>query len=1077
MAFIKYANIPVAHIASAVWDDAGIKFVKSASSISFYNSGGSRIDVKAALAMVAEDYNISDNPKDYIFEAVRAVTADVPNQNGDAFPKSELMRFDHRLGKHVYQTFILKPHHINHRADNPKTARGVVLDAFYNDSNPALDTCPACNNRTASAEGRDETGICCKKCGEVVKDEFVELLIAIDTKKDPTFADGVRTGALDSLSMGCEAGYTDCSVCENRARTVAQFCAHIKSGNKKKMFKAASGKDTMSFEKCGEVVFTEISRVDQPADPTALQREVFSVEAASMQTESEMLVLSARLAKIEGAMAKQAQTEPEFSPQMPFKTVAESIRWASNSISKLKGDIAKLTAERDQKHKSASDEGRPLYAWESAAYDTQIKANKQFISRLEGYVLKARELEASGKPFGKDLTRSMSRFFASKEAQTDMTEIQDTLDELGQIHPEMAQELQKGIQDQGQPGVGVQPVGSPQTIGDYAEQQAEELNQPVTSDELGMQVDQNTPPAPPGVKASRSAMELASDLDLVFDTLTESERMSTMNFAASYKNLQADVTSAGNVRIVTSHGPLFVVRGSKNAKGSDLAKQVMLHIAEHGIVDTVAKFSGAVSPRMAQVLQHHMEDFAGREDGDKKSITEMGIRDGVELGKPEKSMVGAEETDRADGKREKRDQSNADVLEQHQPDHANSLPNGLTPMTDEEHSERKDKREKKPKSTQDEIVVDRADKKASKSAQEESEEDDSKEAKSKKMPPEFLNNIKKKKAEDEGEDGESEESGPPESDHAEESEGEESEGEESMSEELDEMMEKIHDLQEEDLKQLLNAIESKLEPEGGAAIIEIGAPELSMPGEKEAVGDMCAAMECKGSAPHSAAECPMKKAQDMGGAPAVPAAPMPMMGSKTAARLERLYKNRLAKVSQDAQSKVAAATKTVEAKFARALKLAASRQALNIEASPLKAAMFDVLASEQDIDADSFYPGMDSITASVLVENTMEAGYGEFVDSLMKRATELMAMSDDAFKAIESDVKNLRPVPVQVHTAATKTASREGLRQAAVAGNMVLAPSAPSETISDVSKRDSIRSALDATKVRRASAGLLNKKS
>lgn len=237
-------------------------------------SGGfpSAIDFQAALQLVADVYDISKDPSDYIFVIARAVTAELspdrpaPNENGDAFPLEELLRFDHRLARRVYKTFDLKPNHINHRADNPRTARGFVIDSTFNRQNP--------------------------------EDQYVECLLAIDAKKDPVYADGIRSGAIDAFSMGCVAEYTVCSVCANRATNRWQFCRHI-ANHKMKQFDGI-----LAYERCGGVCYEELSAVDQPADPKALTQEVLSLQAKIAETEklgaeSELLVLKSRLARME----------------------------------------------------------------------------------------------------------------------------------------------------------------------------------------------------------------------------------------------------------------------------------------------------------------------------------------------------------------------------------------------------------------------------------------------------------------------------------------------------------------------------------------------------------------------------------------------------------------------------------------------------------------------------------------------------------------------------------------------------------------------------------------------------------
>ena len=131
-------------------------------------------DIKEKLSVVAGTYSISSNPNDYIYVAVRALTADIPNENWDAFAEKELLRFEPKYGCRVYQTFNLKPHHVNHRSQDPTQARGAILDSHYN---------------TKNAE------------------HFPEILVAIDKTKDKRLANGIASGEIEGWSMGCfEAG-------------------------------------------------------------------------------------------------------------------------------------------------------------------------------------------------------------------------------------------------------------------------------------------------------------------------------------------------------------------------------------------------------------------------------------------------------------------------------------------------------------------------------------------------------------------------------------------------------------------------------------------------------------------------------------------------------------------------------------------------------------------------------------------------------------------------------------------------------------------------------------------------------
>lgn len=290
-------------------------FTRNASQIktsSFFQNNGTKVDVKAAIENVADTYKISKNPNDYIFVISRALTADVPNENNDAFPADELLRFDPKYGCRVFQTFNLKPNHINHRADDPTQARGVILDAHYND----MDS----------------------------DNKFVEILVAVDKTKDRKIAEGILKGDINSMSMGCFSEECHCSICGHIASSSDELCPdHIRGGLKGKLFEGKK-----AYEKCYKVCFQEESWVDDPADPQALVSEVLGINAKlkeaekkhKMEDESSILILSNRLSKIEeslGAMNKKANEERLIHDvNGPNWHVFTKIRLENNGVTILK---------------------------------------------------------------------------------------------------------------------------------------------------------------------------------------------------------------------------------------------------------------------------------------------------------------------------------------------------------------------------------------------------------------------------------------------------------------------------------------------------------------------------------------------------------------------------------------------------------------------------------------------------------------------------------------------------------------------------------------------------------------------
>jgi hypothetical protein len=260
MAFKKIATVEplgssdVEKASKGSWSKTASKRI-----ISSYIDDNLVVDFEGVLNEVADFYKISRDPYDYLLIPARAVSADRPNENLDGWDYEELVRFDPRLGKRVYRTFEAKPHFVNHRSDNPLVARGVILDASLNEKNAATDEV---KKAVFSATGK-----------EVNYDVFTECLIAMDTTKDPELARAYKEGAVDKFSMGCDVEYTTCSYCGNEARSVGDFCKHIKNKMSRRAIYMPNGVQHIPYEKCGETIFQELSVVDLPADRSAKIQE------------------------------------------------------------------------------------------------------------------------------------------------------------------------------------------------------------------------------------------------------------------------------------------------------------------------------------------------------------------------------------------------------------------------------------------------------------------------------------------------------------------------------------------------------------------------------------------------------------------------------------------------------------------------------------------------------------------------------------------------------------------------------------------------------------------------------------
>ena len=142
------------------------------------------------------------------------------NDNGDFFSHEELLK--------SYKSFIGKSVFVDHDNENVEKARGIILDAIYNE-----------------------------------RGKFVELLKAIDRKAYPELARAIEQGYVHDTSMGCNCGYSICSICGNEAHTEDDFCEHILN------YKGTTYNGLPVWEENCDVAFFENSIVSCGADPKA----------------------------------------------------------------------------------------------------------------------------------------------------------------------------------------------------------------------------------------------------------------------------------------------------------------------------------------------------------------------------------------------------------------------------------------------------------------------------------------------------------------------------------------------------------------------------------------------------------------------------------------------------------------------------------------------------------------------------------------------------------------------------------------------------------------------------------------
>tara|TARA_Y100001938_G_scaffold151168_1_gene246801 strand:- start:5758 stop:7581 length:1824 start_codon:yes stop_codon:yes gene_type:complete len=144
------------------------------------------------------------------------------NKNGDYFPEEVLGKYHKTFEAlaHVYR------HHVN---KDPQKSMGKVVFSHYNP-----------------------------------KMKRVELILELDNNKAEDVLYKLDKGHLPSVSMGCRVPYDVCSICNNKAKTRAEYCDHLTKSIGKVL---PDGKRVYAVNTMPK--FFDISVVTIPADRTA----------------------------------------------------------------------------------------------------------------------------------------------------------------------------------------------------------------------------------------------------------------------------------------------------------------------------------------------------------------------------------------------------------------------------------------------------------------------------------------------------------------------------------------------------------------------------------------------------------------------------------------------------------------------------------------------------------------------------------------------------------------------------------------------------------------------------------------
>jgi len=187
------------------------------------------------------DYSELDGRSDYF---ITPHTSKYMNANGDAWSRDLL--------KKSYKTFIGAENYVEHVQD-PALSKGKILDAV--------------------AREVDDN-----------KSVFVDILVATD-KKHKDLVAKIKTGELQTLSMGAIVAFTICSQCGRVASDETELCNHIKFLKKNHFISEHDGKKRITAELCGHFLYPESNKfiegswVETPAFKGAVMRNEINMDS------------------------------------------------------------------------------------------------------------------------------------------------------------------------------------------------------------------------------------------------------------------------------------------------------------------------------------------------------------------------------------------------------------------------------------------------------------------------------------------------------------------------------------------------------------------------------------------------------------------------------------------------------------------------------------------------------------------------------------------------------------------------------------------------------------------------------
>lgn len=293
MAFLKYAHAKVIKpaISMAGWDDLRTKSLSMGSA--FENRAATSrvlskfqpdqfllshctiiasVDTEQANLplgrQLVDGFQIDRRYNDYL---VTPDTTKYINNNHDCWERKLLLA--------CFRTFVGGENYVEH-LQIPEMSKGKIIDAAARDIGDSI---------------------------------YVDILVATDLKHAPLIQ-AIQSRQLQTLSMGCQVGFTICTKCGNSAVDETQLCPHIRylKGN---TFLDGLGRQRKIAELCGHITeepgsvkFIEASWVANPAFTGAVLRNILSPNERALLKDRIQMAMSMPTRQADpGAMVRAAR--------------------------------------------------------------------------------------------------------------------------------------------------------------------------------------------------------------------------------------------------------------------------------------------------------------------------------------------------------------------------------------------------------------------------------------------------------------------------------------------------------------------------------------------------------------------------------------------------------------------------------------------------------------------------------------------------------------------------------------------------------------------------------------------------